>query len=82
MFARKLMLMGVLALCCTDAEDKSGLYRRPSCVGMSLTQACPLNYSPVCGSNGVTYPNECSLCVYRLETSADVLIVKDGPCSG
>lgn len=42
------------------------LLLQPSCVGMSVTQACPLNYSPVCGSDGVTYPNECSLCVRRL----------------
>ncbi|CAB1325488.1 unnamed protein product [Coregonus sp. 'balchen'] len=63
-----------------DAEDRSRLYRRPSCGDMSLTQACPLNYSPVCGNNGNTYPNECSLCVHRLETNADILIVKDGSC--
>uniref|UniRef100_A0A8C6KNS7 Kazal-like domain-containing protein n=1 Tax=Nothobranchius furzeri TaxID=105023 RepID=A0A8C6KNS7_NOTFU len=44
-------------------EDKSRVYRKPSCLGMSPTQACPLVYSPVCGSNGITYPNECSLCV-------------------
>lgn len=41
---------------------------QPSCVG-TATQACPLNYSPVCGSNGVTYPNECALCIYRLWVS-------------
>uniref|UniRef100_A0A4W5NAR4 Kazal-like domain-containing protein n=1 Tax=Hucho hucho TaxID=62062 RepID=A0A4W5NAR4_9TELE len=63
-----------------DAEDRSTLYRRPSCGDMSLTQACPLNYSPVCGNDGNTYPNECSLCVHRMETNADILIVKDGSC--
>uniref|UniRef100_A0A8C7FKK6 Probable pancreatic secretory proteinase inhibitor n=1 Tax=Oncorhynchus kisutch TaxID=8019 RepID=A0A8C7FKK6_ONCKI len=52
----------------------------PSCGDMSLTQACPLNYSPVCGNDGNTYPNECSLCVHRMETNADILIVKDGSC--
>uniref|UniRef100_A0A8C7TD99 Kazal-like domain-containing protein n=1 Tax=Oncorhynchus mykiss TaxID=8022 RepID=A0A8C7TD99_ONCMY len=52
----------------------------PSCGDMSQSQACPLNYSPVCGNDGNTYPNECSLCVHRLETNADILIVKDGSC--
>ncbi|XP_078100555.1 putative pancreatic secretory proteinase inhibitor isoform X1 [Sander vitreus] len=64
----------------SDAEDKSQLYRRPSCVGTSVSQACPLNFSPVCGSDGNTYANECSLCVHRLEKNADILIVRDGPC--
>ncbi|KAJ8015551.1 hypothetical protein DPEC_G00027300 [Dallia pectoralis] len=63
-----------------DAEHKSRLFRRPSCGDMSRTQGCPLNFSPVCGNDGKTYPNECSLCVHRLETNADILIVIDGSC--
>ncbi|XP_023133627.1 probable pancreatic secretory proteinase inhibitor [Amphiprion ocellaris] len=81
MFAQRLLLICVTIIVCADAEDKSRLYRRPSCVGMTVTQACPLSYSPVCGSNGITYPNECSLCVARLEKNVDILIVNDGPCS-
>ncbi|MEQ2222308.1 hypothetical protein ILYODFUR_024852 [Ilyodon furcidens] len=80
MFLRTHVLIFLTLFFCADAEDKSRLYRRPSCVGMSVTQACPLNYSPVCGSDGITYPNECSLCVHQLEKNADILIVKDGPC--
>ncbi|XP_043113943.1 probable pancreatic secretory proteinase inhibitor [Puntigrus tetrazona] len=62
------------------AEDKSRLYRRPACGGLSFNQACPLNYSPVCGNDGITYVNECTLCVQRMHTNADILIVKDGSC--
>ncbi|XP_041845541.1 probable pancreatic secretory proteinase inhibitor [Melanotaenia boesemani] len=80
MLLRTILLICVTVFFSADAEDKSRLYRRPYCVGMSVTQLCPLNYSPVCGSNGVTYPNECSLCVHRLEKNADILITKDGPC--
>ncbi|XP_043982547.1 probable pancreatic secretory proteinase inhibitor [Gambusia affinis] len=80
MFLRTLALVFLTLLLCAGAEDKSRLHRKPSCVGMSVTQACPLNYSPVCGSDGVSYPNECSLCVQRLEKNADILIVRDGPC--
>ncbi|KAM9849450.1 serine protease inhibitor Kazal-type 2-like [Aulostomus maculatus] len=80
MLARTLLLLCAASFFCADAVDQSGLYRRPSCVGASVTQACPLNYSPVCGSDGVTYPNECSLCVQRLEKNTDILVVKDGPC--
>uniref|UniRef100_A0A3B4UW25 Probable pancreatic secretory proteinase inhibitor n=2 Tax=Seriola dumerili TaxID=41447 RepID=A0A3B4UW25_SERDU len=61
-------------------EDKSSLYRRPSCLGRTVTPPCPLNYSPVCGSNGQTYANECALCADRLADNADILIVKEGPC--
>ncbi|XP_057706884.1 trypsin inhibitor ClTI-1-like isoform X3 [Corythoichthys intestinalis] len=49
--------------------------------GTTLSRACPLDYSPVCGSDGVTYPNECALCVRRLEEKKlDIVIMKDGPC--
>ncbi|XP_010754292.1 probable pancreatic secretory proteinase inhibitor [Larimichthys crocea] len=80
MFARTLLLISVAAFICADAQDESRLNRRPSCVGISVTLACPLNYDPVCGSDGVTYPNECSLCVQRLEKNADIVIVMEGAC--
>ncbi|KAG5270218.1 hypothetical protein AALO_G00190100 [Alosa alosa] len=75
-----LVLLCLAVLYSADAEDKSRLYRRPACGDMTVTQACPLNYSPVCGNDGTTYPNECALCVHRLETNADILIVKEGRC--
>ncbi|XP_071314108.1 probable pancreatic secretory proteinase inhibitor [Trachinotus anak] len=82
MIGRTLVLICVAVFFCADAEGESRLYRRPSCLGERMTQPCPLNYSPVCGSNGITYSNECLLCVDRLANNADILIVKEGPCSG
>ncbi|XP_039669449.1 probable pancreatic secretory proteinase inhibitor isoform X4 [Perca fluviatilis] len=52
MFGRTLLLVSVAVFFCADAEDKSRLYRRPSCVGTSVSQAWPLTclslYLSVC----------------------------------
>jgi hypothetical protein len=39
--------------------------------------ACPDNYSPVCGTNNVTYPNACSM---DGETCGQVTKAHDGVC--
>uniref|UniRef100_A0A3Q3XC63 Kazal-like domain-containing protein n=1 Tax=Mola mola TaxID=94237 RepID=A0A3Q3XC63_MOLML len=51
----------------------------PSCHDSDIV-ACPLNLAPVCGSDGNTHPNECTLCVERQQTKKDILIVKEGAC--
>ncbi|KAM6939532.1 serine peptidase inhibitor, Kazal type 4 [Xenentodon cancila] len=79
MFGRAVFL-GLLLLCVTaDAVDESGSMRKPSCSNMEIV-ACPLNYSPVCGSDGNTYANECVLCVERQTSKMDILIVKEESC--
>ncbi|KAJ8271259.1 hypothetical protein COCON_G00101180 [Conger conger] len=75
--AIKVLLLGLLLIFAVDAEEKSGL--QPSCGEMSH-QACPLNLAPVCGTDGITYPNECTLCFERQRTKANILIMKYDDC--
>lgn len=44
--------------------------------GVCEPGACPMNYDPVCGSDGVTYGNACLAGLARVE------IVAAGPCEG
>nr|XP_061791471.1 probable pancreatic secretory proteinase inhibitor [Nerophis lumbriciformis] len=60
--AGRLLLLGLLLICV--AADK-GAQRRPSCPYPDGLIACPMNLAPVCGSDGETYANECTLCVQR-----------------
>uniref|UniRef100_A0A3P9AZJ4 Kazal-like domain-containing protein n=1 Tax=Maylandia zebra TaxID=106582 RepID=A0A3P9AZJ4_9CICH len=52
----------------------------PTCPDTAEIVACPLNLSPVCGSDGNTYANECQLCAQRQSTKVDIMIVKEQSC--
>eukprot|EP00933_Yihiella_yeosuensis_P084572 TRINITY_DN99127_c0_g1_i1.p1 TRINITY_DN99127_c0_g1~~TRINITY_DN99127_c0_g1_i1.p1 ORF type:complete len:151 (-),score=2.19 TRINITY_DN99127_c0_g1_i1:3-455(-) len=41
---------------------------------------CPMNYAPVCGSDGMTYSNECRLKVAACVGNADITVVHEGKC--
>ncbi|KAJ8262564.1 hypothetical protein GJAV_G00167840 [Gymnothorax javanicus] len=71
-----LLLMIVFTM---SAAGSSGQGRAPSCRDVKETSVCTQEYTPVCGDDGVTYPNECSMCLSRLRNPA-LLIAKEGRC--
>lgn len=53
--------------------------RRPSVMSTECPFGCSREYIPVCGSDGVTYPNECSLNMVTC-WNRNITKVKDGKC--
>ncbi|XP_041641537.1 serine protease inhibitor Kazal-type 4 isoform X3 [Cheilinus undulatus] len=77
----RVVFLGLLLICvAADATEKPQLLRKPSCPDMEEIMACPLNLAPVCGSDGNTYANECTLCAHRQITKMDVMIAKEESC--
>ncbi|XP_043454438.1 serine protease inhibitor Kazal-type 7 [Prionailurus bengalensis] len=41
---------------------------------------CPITYLPVCGSDYITYGNECHLCIENLKSNGKVQFLHEGAC--
>ncbi|XP_062977611.1 serine protease inhibitor Kazal-type 5 [Elgaria multicarinata webbii] len=41
---------------------------------------CPMDYNPICGSNGVTYGNLCVFCYAKRKSKGDLTIIHEGGC--
>ncbi|XP_034872380.1 serine protease inhibitor Kazal-type 4 isoform X2 [Mirounga angustirostris] len=54
--------------------------RMPICEHMEEFPVCSQTSNLVCGTDGVTYNNECQICLIRLKTKEDIQILKDGKC--
>ncbi|XP_031232608.1 serine protease inhibitor Kazal-type 4 [Mastomys coucha] len=54
--------------------------RMPICEHMAEFPNCPRTPNLICGTDGLTYENECHLCVTRMKTRKDIQIMKDGEC--
>ncbi|XP_007567733.1 serine protease inhibitor Kazal-type 1-like [Poecilia latipinna] len=76
----RLVVLGLLIICvAADATNMSGSTRKPACPDGNIGR-CTKILDPVCGSNGVTYDNECLLCSEMHETKRDIWITKQGRC--
>ncbi|XP_038660424.1 trypsin inhibitor ClTI-1-like isoform X1 [Scyliorhinus canicula] len=57
----------------TDAK------KNPDCAEY-IPGLCSRERDPVCGTNGITFANECMLCSHNWEYKKDLKIEKNGEC--
>ncbi|POM65811.1 protease inhibitor Epi11 [Phytophthora palmivora] len=69
------IVLAVVAVAFTNATSSTS-----SSKGADCEYACPEEYRPVCGSNGVTYSNKCFLTLAACDTNSDITQTSDGEC--
>uniref|UniRef100_A0A2R8ZL13 Kazal-like domain-containing protein n=1 Tax=Pan paniscus TaxID=9597 RepID=A0A2R8ZL13_PANPA len=62
------------------AAGKLPFSRMPICEHMVESPTCSQMSNLVCGTDGLTYTNECQLCLARINTKQDIQIMRDGKC--
>ncbi|KAJ7987013.1 hypothetical protein DPEC_G00334360 [Dallia pectoralis] len=77
--AQKATFLLILVIITCLSSVQAANVKKPLCYNYQVP-ACPFNFEPICGSDGVTYVNECVLCDTIRETGKKILIVKDYPC--
>ncbi|XP_013367749.1 PREDICTED: serine protease inhibitor Kazal-type 7 [Chinchilla lanigera] len=83
------ILWGLLVLCtlsqfCSSSDVNSktlttvdcSIYKKYPVVAIP----CPITYLPVCGSDYITYGNECHLCTESLKSKGKIQLLHEGQC--
>ncbi|XP_004385011.1 serine protease inhibitor Kazal-type 7 [Trichechus manatus latirostris] len=83
------IIWGLLLLCtvahfCSSAETGGlsktavdcSIYKKYPVVAIP----CPITYLPVCGSDYITYGNECHLCTKSLKSNGKIQFLHEGKC--
>ncbi|XP_076994183.1 serine protease inhibitor Kazal-type 7 [Tamandua tetradactyla] len=81
---RGLLLLCTVAHFCSRTEAASLSLTRVNCSIYEkypvVAIPCPITYLPVCGSNYITYGNECLLCAASLKNNGKIQFLHEGAC--
>ncbi|XP_043915613.1 serine protease inhibitor Kazal-type 1-like [Protopterus annectens] len=70
----------ITGLAITWAQSDIIYPRQADCSNYISGQDCPSEYNPVCASDGITYANECTLCLENSHRPDITEVTKEGPC--
>ncbi|XP_055033364.2 trypsin inhibitor ClTI-1-like [Misgurnus anguillicaudatus] len=82
--ARIVLLLLVVAIASASIADEECSVDTlpPNCkqYRLSFGVPCQENYTPVCGTDGITYKNECKMCLKRMYAGLNIQIAYMGEC--